>query len=66
MTELGRLKSPFSSVSSIGTSGAGSAYCIGVPRALVPPDPRMAMPDFTYSNATICETVATALEGWAG
>jgi radical SAM protein with 4Fe4S-binding SPASM domain len=37
--------------SPIGTSGARSAYSIGVPRALVPPDPRMAIPDFTYVNA---------------
>jgi radical SAM protein with 4Fe4S-binding SPASM domain len=37
--------------SPIGSSGARSAYSIGVPRALVPPDPRMAMPDFTYINA---------------
>ena len=37
--------------SPIGLSGARSAYSIGVPRALVPPDPRMAMPDFTYINA---------------
>jgi 2-deoxy-scyllo-inosamine dehydrogenase (SAM-dependent)/8-amino-3,8-dideoxy-alpha-D-manno-octulosonate transaminase len=36
--------------SPIGTSGARSAYSIGVPRALVPPDPRMAA-DFTYINA---------------
>jgi 2-deoxy-scyllo-inosamine dehydrogenase (SAM-dependent)/8-amino-3,8-dideoxy-alpha-D-manno-octulosonate transaminase len=36
--------------SSIGLSGARSAYSIGVPRALVPSDPRMAVPDFTFAN----------------
>lgn len=37
--------------SPIGLSGARSGYSIGVPRALVPPDPRMAMADFAYINA---------------
>jgi len=37
--------------SPIGLSGARSAYSIGIPRALVPPDGRMAIPDFTYINA---------------
>lgn len=37
--------------SPIGTSGARLAYSIGVPRVLVPPDRRMATPDFTYTNA---------------
>lgn len=37
--------------SPIGLSGAGSAHSIGIPKALVPTDSRMAIPDFTYSNA---------------
>jgi radical SAM protein with 4Fe4S-binding SPASM domain len=37
--------------SPIGLSGTSSAYSIGVPRALVPSDPRMAAPDLTFANA---------------
>jgi radical SAM protein with 4Fe4S-binding SPASM domain len=36
--------------SAIGLSGAHSAYSMGIPRALVPPDARMALPDLTYKN----------------
>jgi len=37
--------------SPIGLSGASLAYSIGIPRALVPSDPRMAVPDLTFANA---------------
>ena len=37
--------------SAIGLSGARSAYSTGIPRALVPPDARMAGLDLTYANA---------------
>jgi radical SAM protein with 4Fe4S-binding SPASM domain len=37
--------------SPIGLSGARSAHSIGVPRALVPSDARMALPDLTFDNA---------------
>ena len=37
--------------SPIGLAGARSAHSIGVPRALVPSDSRMAVPDLTYPNA---------------
>ncbi|MEE9186936.1 MAG: radical SAM/SPASM domain-containing protein [Bacteroidota bacterium] len=37
--------------SPIGLSGARSAYSIGIPKALVRSDPRMAIPDLTYANA---------------
>ena len=37
--------------SSIGVSGVKSAHSIGIPKALVPSDSRMALPDFTYANA---------------
>ncbi|MGH2360228.1 MAG: SPASM domain-containing protein, partial [bacterium] len=37
--------------SPIGLSGARSARSIGVPKALVPSDARMAIPDLTYANA---------------
>lgn len=37
--------------SAIGLSGARSAYSIGIPKALVPSDPRMAVPDLTFANA---------------
>lgn len=37
--------------SSIGLSGARTAYSIGIPKALVPSDPRMAVPDLTFANA---------------
>ena len=37
--------------SSIGLSGAGASYSIGIPKALVPWDPRMAVPDLTFANA---------------
>jgi radical SAM protein with 4Fe4S-binding SPASM domain len=40
------------SFSPIGLAGgAGSARSIGVPRALVPPDPRMSIPDLVFTNA---------------
>jgi radical SAM protein with 4Fe4S-binding SPASM domain len=37
--------------SCIGLSGARGAYSIGIPKALVPSDPRMAVPDLTFANA---------------
>ena len=37
--------------SSIGPSGARSARSMGIPRALVPTDPRIAVPDLTFANA---------------
>jgi radical SAM protein with 4Fe4S-binding SPASM domain len=37
--------------SPIGLSGSLSGYSNGVPKALVPPDPRMAIPDLTYTDA---------------
>jgi radical SAM protein with 4Fe4S-binding SPASM domain len=37
--------------SPIGMAGARSAKSVGVPRALVPSDSRMAVPDLRYSNA---------------
>jgi radical SAM protein with 4Fe4S-binding SPASM domain len=37
--------------SSIGLSGAHTAYSVGIPKALVPSDPRMAAPDLTFANA---------------
>ena len=37
--------------SPIGASGVSSAHSIGIPRALVPPDDRMALPDLTFANA---------------
>jgi radical SAM protein with 4Fe4S-binding SPASM domain len=37
--------------SPIGPSGARSAHSIGIPRALVPTDSRMAVPDLTFANA---------------
>jgi hypothetical protein len=37
--------------SPIGLSGARSTFSLGVPKALVPSDPRMATPDLTYANA---------------
>jgi hypothetical protein len=37
--------------SPIGRSGARSAFSLGIPKALVPSDPRMATPDLTYANA---------------
>jgi radical SAM protein with 4Fe4S-binding SPASM domain len=37
--------------SAIGLSGARSAFSNGVPKALVPSDPRMAVPDLTFANA---------------
>lgn len=36
--------------SPIGLSGAGSAHSIGIPRALVPTDKRMSVPDLTFSG----------------
>lgn len=36
--------------SAIGPLGARSTYSIGVPKALVPSDARMAIPDLTYAN----------------
>ena len=35
----------------IGALGSGSAYSIGIPRALVPPDSRLIGPDLTFPNA---------------
>ena len=37
--------------SCIGNQGAGKAYSIGIPKALVPTDPRMATPDLSFANA---------------
>lgn len=37
--------------SPIGPRGARGVFSLGVPRALVPCDPRMATPDLTYQNA---------------
>jgi radical SAM protein with 4Fe4S-binding SPASM domain len=37
--------------SPIGLSGARSAHSIGIPRALVPTDGRMAVPDLTFAHA---------------
>ncbi len=37
--------------STIGLSGARSAHSVGIPRALVPSDARMAVPDLTFANA---------------
>jgi radical SAM protein with 4Fe4S-binding SPASM domain len=36
--------------SPIGLSGSRTAHSIGVPRALVPSDPRMAVPDLTFEH----------------
>lgn len=36
--------------SPIGLGGARLAHSIGIPRALVPSDPRMSMPDLTFAN----------------
>ncbi len=47
----GRLAGADVKFSPIGISGARSAYSIGVPRALVPNDKRMAVPDLIYINA---------------
>jgi 2-deoxy-scyllo-inosamine dehydrogenase (SAM-dependent)/8-amino-3,8-dideoxy-alpha-D-manno-octulosonate transaminase len=38
-------------LSPIGLEGAVSAHSLGTPKALVPSDQRMAVPDFTFSNA---------------
>jgi radical SAM protein with 4Fe4S-binding SPASM domain len=45
---LGRAKLDFSP---IGRSGRRSARSIGIPRALVPSDERMAVPDLTFAHA---------------
>ena len=37
--------------SPIGPRGALAGYSIGMPRAMVPTDPRMAVPDLTFLNA---------------
>jgi radical SAM protein with 4Fe4S-binding SPASM domain len=37
--------------SAIGRDGAGRAFSLAIPKALVPTDPRIATPDLTYSNA---------------
>lgn len=37
--------------SPIGLSGANTTYSIGMPRALVPSEPRMAAPDLTFAHA---------------
>ena len=39
------------SFSPIGLSGTQSAHSIGIPKALVPTDARMAVPDLTFANA---------------
>jgi len=46
-----RLPSANLKFSPIGLGGKRSAYSIGMPRALVPSDGRMAVPDLTYTNA---------------
>ena len=46
-----RLKGVSLQFSSIGLSGSGTADSMGVPRALVPTDTRMALPDLVYSHA---------------
>src|SRR5688572_8537263 len=46
-----RLSGANLSFSPIGLSGARSAHSIGIPRALVPTDQRMSLPDLTYANA---------------
>jgi radical SAM protein with 4Fe4S-binding SPASM domain len=38
------------SFSAIGVAGARSAYSLGIPKALVPSDPRMAAPDLIFPN----------------
>ena len=47
----GRLAGANLEFSPIGLSGARRSHSIGVPRALVPPDERMAVPDLTFENA---------------
>jgi radical SAM protein with 4Fe4S-binding SPASM domain len=37
--------------SPIGRKGARGAFSLGIPKALVPSDPRMAAPDLTYAHA---------------
>lgn len=37
--------------SPISPAGAGRVHSLGIPRALVPGDPRLALPDLTYDNA---------------
>jgi len=37
--------------SAVGPKGARSAHSMGIPRALVPTDPRMSIPDIIYLNA---------------
>jgi radical SAM protein with 4Fe4S-binding SPASM domain len=46
----GRLAGANLKFSSIGVSGIKSAHSIGVPKALVPTDARMAIPDLRYVN----------------
>jgi radical SAM protein with 4Fe4S-binding SPASM domain len=36
--------------SAIGLNGRRSGFSMGIPKALVPPNPRMAAPDLTFSN----------------
>jgi radical SAM protein with 4Fe4S-binding SPASM domain len=36
--------------SAIGVSGARTAYSIGIPKALIPSDQRMTVPDLTFAN----------------
>lgn len=47
----GRLNGANVKFSCIGLSGGRKAYSMGIPKALVPSDPRMAVPDLTFANA---------------
>ena len=47
----GRLTGVNLKFSAIGLSGARSADSMGIPKALVPSDARMAVPDLTFTNA---------------
>ena len=46
-----RLEGAVLEFSVIGLAGSRSTQSNGVPRALVPPDPRMSLPDLSYTNA---------------
>jgi radical SAM protein with 4Fe4S-binding SPASM domain len=46
-----RLAGPRLEFSPIGVAGIRSGHSIGIPRALVPTDARMAIPDLTFGNA---------------
>jgi radical SAM protein with 4Fe4S-binding SPASM domain len=54
---LDRLAGANLEFSPIGRSGIRSAHSIGVPRALVPTDPRMAVPDLKFGNAPCHRTL---------